>query len=185
MDSLLRQEIQEAVKAKLGPAVAKKLLSGAEGRTRKLLKAAARAAPELSLLPAPILKISLAALCTAGAASLGVDLSDPIYKARLEKELSLIATKDYADYFLIVADIVRWAKERMIVGPARGSSCGSLVCYLAGITSVDPIPHSLIFERFIDVNRGGWRYDLDPELFGEEFQEYGPFPPSLQADLTL
>jgi DNA polymerase III alpha subunit len=44
----------------------------------------------------------------------------------------------------------------MIVGPARGSSAGSLVCYLTGITTVDPLKHGLIFERFIDLNRGGW-----------------------------
>jgi len=75
------------------------------------------------------------------------------YEARVERELELIARKDYASYFLIVADLVMWAKKRMLVGPARGSSAGSLVCYLLGITEVDPIVHGLIFERFIDINR--------------------------------
>lgn len=75
------------------------------------------------------------------------------YEARLQRELALIQEKDYDSYFLIVADLVQWSKTKMLVGPARGSSAGSLVCYLLRITEVDPIPHGLIFERFIDVNR--------------------------------
>lgn len=75
------------------------------------------------------------------------------YDDRLKYELTLIKEKDYVDYFLIVADIINQAKKTMLVGPARGSSAGSLVCYLLGITEVDPIEHGLIFERFIDVNR--------------------------------
>jgi DNA polymerase III, alpha subunit len=49
--------------------------------------------------------------------------------------------------------MVNWAKERMIVGPARGSSCGSLVCYFLNITSIDPVAYNLVFERFIDTSR--------------------------------
>ncbi len=75
------------------------------------------------------------------------------YQARLEREMELIKSKDYISYFMVVADMIVWAKERMLVGPARGSSAGSLVCYLLQITEVDPIPHNLIFERFIDLNR--------------------------------
>lgn len=75
------------------------------------------------------------------------------YQARLDRELDLIEEKDYASYFMVVADMVCWAKERMLVGPARGSSAGSLVCFLLRITEVDPLVHGLIFERFIDVNR--------------------------------
>lgn len=75
------------------------------------------------------------------------------YQARLERELALIEQKEFQSYFLVVADLVTWAKERMLVGPARGSSAGSLVCYLLRITEVDPIPHHLLFERFIDINR--------------------------------
>lgn len=75
------------------------------------------------------------------------------YEARLERELELIALKKYESYFLVVSDLVRWAKRRMLVGPARGSSAGSLLCYLIEITEVDPIPHKLLFERFIDVTR--------------------------------
>lgn len=75
------------------------------------------------------------------------------YESRLQRELVLIAQKQYESYFLVVADLVRWAKERMLVGPARGSSAGSLVCYLLRITEIDPLVHDLLFERFIDINR--------------------------------
>lgn len=77
----------------------------------------------------------------------------PEYDSRLAYEIGLIRDKGYTDYFLIVADLIMHAKKKMIVGPARGSSAGSLVCYLMGITETDPIVHNLIFERFIDVNR--------------------------------
>ena len=75
------------------------------------------------------------------------------YYTRLEYEIRLIMQKDYVDYFLIVADLINNAKRNMLVGPSRGSSAGSLVCYLLNITEVDPIEHKLIFERFIDINR--------------------------------
>lgn len=96
---------------------------------------------------------SLREMCIDGAARTGCDLSDPVYAERLERELRLIAEKQFEDYFYLVAEVCQWARSRMAVGPARGSSCGSLVCYLLDITAVDPIPHGLIFERFIDVNR--------------------------------
>jgi DNA polymerase III alpha subunit len=97
--------------------------------------------------------LSLEQMCRSGAEWLGCDLTNPVYAERLERELKLIADKNFEDYFYIIADLINWAKERMIVGPARGSSCGSLVCYLLGITTIDPIPFGLIFERFIDINR--------------------------------
>lgn len=75
------------------------------------------------------------------------------YAARLERELTLIFEKGYESYFLVVADLISWAKQRMLVGPGRGSSAGSLLCFLTAITEVDPIPHGLLFERFIDVTR--------------------------------
>lgn len=76
-----------------------------------------------------------------------------VYEQRLQRELELIREKSFESYFLVVGDLVRWAKERMLVGPGRGSSAGSLVCFLLQITEVDPLPHHLLFERFIDVNR--------------------------------
>lgn len=104
-------------------------------------------------LLSPEKPLSLEAMCREGAKKLKCDLSDPIYAARLKRELDLIDEKKFEDYFYIVSDMVKWARERMIVGPARGSSCGSLVCYLLEITTIDPIPFNLIFERFIDINR--------------------------------
>ena len=76
------------------------------------------------------------------------------YEDRLKYELDLIEKKDYIDYFLVVEELVMYAKNNgILVGPARGSSAGSLVCYLLRITEVDPIKHKLIFERFIDIYR--------------------------------
>lgn len=75
------------------------------------------------------------------------------YQQRLEREVELIKQKQYESYFIVVADLVKWAKTKMLVGPARGSSAGSLVCYLLQITEVDPLVHDLLFERFIDVSR--------------------------------
>jgi DNA polymerase III alpha subunit len=96
---------------------------------------------------------SLRQMCIDAAPALKINLRDPVYKARLDKELRLIDEKKFEDYFYIIADMVNWAKERMVCGPARGSSCGSLVCYLLGITAIDPIPYDLLFERFIDTTR--------------------------------
>jgi DNA-directed DNA polymerase III PolC len=101
----------------------------------------------------PQINMTLREMCLAGAQRTGTNLQDPVYHERLERELSLIAEKKFEDYFFILSDIINFAKEHMIVGPARGSSCGSLVCYLLNITAVDPIPFGLIFERFIDINR--------------------------------
>lgn len=108
---------------------------------------------ETASLFVPTKPHSLRALCVKGAAHLGVDLKRPVYSERLDRELEVIAEKKYEDYFHIVADLMAFAREHMVVGPARGSSCGSLVCYLLGITAIDPIPYDLVFERFIDVTR--------------------------------
>ena len=76
-----------------------------------------------------------------------------MYEDRLQRELAAIEAKNFQSYFIVVADLIAWAKQRMLVGPGRGSSAGSLLCYLLGITEVDPIPHGLLFERFIDLTR--------------------------------
>ena len=75
------------------------------------------------------------------------------YEARFKLEIEQIQLKEFDSYFLVVSDLVRFAKQHMLVGPARGSSAGSLVCYLLGITEVDPLPHDLLFQRFIDISR--------------------------------
>ncbi|HXU01300.1 MAG TPA: PHP domain-containing protein, partial [Polyangia bacterium] len=112
-----------------------------------------RAVLKRATLFSPDRRATLRELCLAGAARLGVDVYSNVYSERLDRELRLIEEKQFADYFHILADIITWARERMVVGPARGSSCGSLVCYLLGITTVDPIPFDLVFERFIDTTR--------------------------------
>jgi len=74
--------------------------------------------------------------------------------SRLEYELSVITSMGYTDYFLIVWDFVRYARENGIpVGPGRGSGAGSLCAYCVGITDIDPIKYGLIFERFLNPER--------------------------------
>lgn len=76
------------------------------------------------------------------------------YMERLEVELEVINGKGFAPYFLIVADFIGYARENGIpVGPGRGSAAGSLVAYLTGITKLDPLKHSLLFERFLNPER--------------------------------
>ncbi len=76
------------------------------------------------------------------------------YAERLQYELDIITGMGYADYYLIVADFVGWARGRGIpVGPGRGSGAGSLVAYSIGITELDPIFHGLLFERFLNPER--------------------------------
>lgn len=73
---------------------------------------------------------------------------------RLESELSVIKQMGFVDYFLIVWDYVKFAKEHNIpVGPGRGSATGSLVAYSLGITSINPIEYNLLFERFLNPER--------------------------------
>ncbi|QIK70110.1 DNA polymerase III subunit alpha [Erysipelothrix sp. HDW6C] len=84
---------------------------------------------------------------------LGDALSDG-YTKRLNYELSVINNMNFTDYFLIVYDIIRYAKKESIyVGPGRGSAAGSLVAYSLGITEIDPIAYDLIFERFLNPER--------------------------------
>ncbi len=76
------------------------------------------------------------------------------YRDRLNYELDVITKMGFHDYFLIVQDFIRWAKEQGIpVGPGRGSGAGSLVAYALLITDLDPIPYNLIFERFLNPER--------------------------------
>lgn len=76
------------------------------------------------------------------------------YKSRLSHEVNMIQEKDFVDYFLMVSDLVRYAKDSGIaVGPGRGSSAASLVCYLLRITEIDPMRYPMLFERFLDPTR--------------------------------
>ncbi len=76
------------------------------------------------------------------------------YKDRIERELGVIANMGFPGYFLVVGDLVRWAKaQKIAVGPGRGSATGSLLAYILQITDLDPIEHSLLFERFLNPER--------------------------------
>ena len=76
------------------------------------------------------------------------------YSSRLEYELDIINKMNYNDYFLIVWDFVKFAKNnKILVGPGRGSAPGSLVAYCLGITDIDPIKYGLLFERFLNPER--------------------------------
>jgi DNA polymerase-3 subunit alpha len=84
----------------------------------------------------------------------GRAIDETQYRERLEGELAVIASMKYAGYFLIVWDFIREARDRGIpVGPGRGSGAGSLVAWALGITSLDPVPYGLLFERFLNPER--------------------------------
>jgi DNA polymerase-3 subunit alpha len=91
-------------------------------------------------------------------------------RRRLRHEMDVITEKGLADYFLIVADMVSWARDRGYrVGPGRGSAAGSCVSYCLGIIAVDPLAHGLLFERFLSPTRVGMP-DIDTD-FEDEVQE--------------
>lgn len=111
----------------------------------------------------PEKELSLREMCIEGAKRIGVDLSDPVYNDRLNEELKVISDKSFDDYFILMADLIQWAKKTQLVGPGRGSSAGSLVCYLLNITEVDPIKYKLLFFRFLDPARTDWP-DIDTDF---------------------
>ena len=92
-------------------------------------------------------------------------------KGRLEYELSVIQKMGYVDYFLIVWDFIRFAREHdIMVGPGRGSAAGSIVSYTLGITQLDPIRYNLLFERFLNPERVSMP-DIDIDFCFERRQE--------------
>lgn len=102
-----------------------------------------------------------------------IDSTQGIYniKERLEYELSVIQTMGYVDYFLIVWDYINYSRVNGIpVGPGRGSAAGSVVSYCLGITDIDPIKYSLIFERFLNPERVSMP-DIDVDFCYERRQE--------------
>lgn len=90
---------------------------------------------------------------------------------RLDYELSVIKQMGYVDYFLIVWDFIKFAKDnRIMTGPGRGSAAGSLVAYTLGITNIDPIKYNLLFERFLNPERVSMP-DIDSDFCYERRQE--------------
>jgi DNA polymerase-3 subunit alpha len=80
-------------------------------------------------------------------------VANKVYKERIEHELGVINTNDFAGYFLTMKAIADKGNQHMLSGPARGSAAGSLVAYCLNITQVDPIKHDLMFERFMTENQ--------------------------------
>ena len=97
------------------------------------------------------------------------------YVDRLHEELEIIKNKKFAPYFLVVQSMIAWAKkEGIMVGPGRGSSAGSLVCFTLGITDIDPIKYGLLFFRFINPERNDFP-DIDTDIQDtrrEEVKDY-------------
>ncbi len=100
----------------------------------------------------------------------GRDLSNEKVE-RLEYELGVIRQMGYVDYFLVVWDFIKYAKDNgIMVGPGRGSAAGSLVSYTLGITSIDPLKYNLLFERFLNPERVSMP-DIDIDFCYERRQE--------------
>jgi DNA polymerase-3 subunit alpha len=96
---------------------------------------------------------------------------DEEYRERLDYELGVIEKMGFIDYFLIVWDFIKYARDHeIIVGPGRGSGAGSLVAYSLGITNIDPIRYGLIFERFLNSERVSMP-DFDIDFCYERRQE--------------
>jgi DNA polymerase III subunit alpha len=97
------------------------------------------------------------------------------YLDRLDEELEIIKDKQFGPYFLVVSNMINWAKkEGILVGPGRGSAAGSLLCYALRITDIDPIQHGLLFFRFINPDRNDFP-DIDTDIQDtrrEEVKDY-------------
>ncbi len=110
---------------------------------------------------------------------------------QIERELKLIERLDLAGYFLIVWDIVRFAREQDILVQGRGSAANSAVCYALGITAVDPVGMDLLFERFLSEERGEWPdIDLDfpsgerrERVIQHVYQHYGKLGAAMTANV--
>ena len=113
---------------------------------------------------------TLEALTWAGAATRYPDGLPPNVRAQLQHELRLIAQLEYAPYFLTVNSIVRFARGRGILCQGRGSAANSAVCYVLGITSIDPREGNLLFERFISAERRE-PPDIDVDFENERREE--------------
>ena len=127
----------------------------------------------------------------AGARERYGDPLPPRVRAQLDHELAVIGKLDLAGYFLIVHDVVRFARREGILAQGRGSAANSAVCYALGITAVDPVGMELLFERFLSEERGEWP-DIDIDLpSGDQrekaiqylFAKYGPHGAAMTANV--
>jgi len=130
----------------------------------------------LDLLPVQYQKPNeeLRKLALEGLVERGLD-SNQVYLDRLEEEMKVIEDKNFGPYFLVVRNMIVWAKKQdIVVGPGRGSSAGSLLCYALNITDIDPIKHGLLFFRFINPERNDFP-DIDTDIQDtrrEEVKDY-------------
>lgn len=113
----------------------------------------------------------LKALCEKGIKALYGENPESTVTDRLTYELSVIRHMGYVDYFLIVWDFIRYARDNgIMVGPGRGSAAGSIVAYSLGITNIDPLRYNLLFERFLNPERVSMP-DIDIDFCYERRQE--------------
>ncbi|SDT44695.1 error-prone DNA polymerase [Microlunatus soli] len=143
------------------------------------LRAAKPRLPKLDVPPGHDPTSWLRELTRRGADQLYPDIREQA-QARLDKELAVIAEKGFEGYFLIVRDMVTFAKERGILCQGRGSAANSVVCYTLGITAVDPIRYDLPFERFLATTREeepdidvDFDSDRREEVIQEVYRRYG------------
>lgn len=118
--------------------------------------------------------VFLRQLCEAGVKRRYKEITEAV-RERLEKELDVIASMGFEDYFLVVWDFMKYARERgILTGPGRGSAAGSLVAYVLQITDVDPLKYDLLFERFLNHERVSMPdIDIDfPDHRRDEVIEY-------------
>lgn len=128
-----------------------------------------RRLPKYQFVPADISAMEyLTQLANDGLQGLGLDPQASngmeTYQNRLDRELSDIKDMGFADYFLIVHDVISWVRRQgILLGRGRGSAGGSLVSYALGITEIDPMQYGLIWERFLNKGRGGLP-DIDSDI---------------------
>jgi len=114
--------------------------------------------------------------------------AEPVYQTLLDKELKLVGDRGYAPYFLTVNSIVQYARAQQILCQGRGSAANSLICYLLGVTSIDPVKHQLLFERFISGARDeppdidvDFEHERREEVIQWIYQTYGQNHAALTA----
>ncbi len=134
---------------------------------------------------------ALACLTEEGAAGMFPDGLPPKYREQIDHELKLIDRLGYAPYFLTVNAIVAESRRRGILCQGRGSAANSCVCYLLGITSIDPIQHELLFERFVSGERKeppdidvDFEHERREEIIQWIYETYGRHRSALTAVVT-
>ncbi|GBL38666.1 error-prone DNA polymerase [Anaerolineaceae bacterium] len=137
--------------------------------------------PKIELPPGVNAAEYLTALCQAALQTRVAAAAAPAYRETLARELEIISEQQLANYFLVVWDLVRFARQRGILCQGRGSAANSLTAYLLGITPVDPLAAGLVFERFLSRERIT-QPDIDIDFAADRreeaiqylYQKYGP-----------